>query len=268
MCRANGTTISSTSGGGFSNFYPRPSFQSANVDAYFVAAASDGHTPVPGYGTGRGYPDLSLAGLNYIVRVAGHNYVSSGTTSSAPTIAGFFSNINAARLAVGKGSLGWVNPALYMNSTLYANDVTAGDNRCSSTGVCCSQGFYATTGWDPATGLGSVNYGKLSALLVSQGVVNRALYNPSTEPSGIPTRAPSVSPSFAKTSKPTSAKPSKVPSPRPSTRTPSMTPTVAYKTNILASQVRLKQLPSFILVAPLFFLFIFFFPSLHPTISS
>ena len=76
-----------------------------------------------------------------------HNYVG-GTSASCPVAAGFFSNVNAARLAAGKGSLGWVTPALYAYALLFVNDVTSGNNAQCSGAV----GFYATTGWDPVTG--------------------------------------------------------------------------------------------------------------------
>jgi hypothetical protein len=76
-----------------------------------------------------------------------HNYVG-GTSASCPVAAGFFSNVNAARLAAGKGSLGWVTPALYTYAPLFVNDVTVGNNAQCSGAV----GFYATTGWDPVTG--------------------------------------------------------------------------------------------------------------------
>ena len=80
----------------------------------------------------------------------------SGTSATTPVAAGMFSNINAARLAIGKGSLGWVNPVLYTYFSRFGNDVVKGNNK---DGPTCPQGFYATPGWDPASGLGSINYG-------------------------------------------------------------------------------------------------------------
>ena len=74
--------------------------------------------------------------------------------------------------------MGFINPALYKNSTLFMQDVTSGDNKCagiSSKNVvnCCSQGFTCTTGWDPVTGLGSVNYGKLEETYALFGEITR-----------------------------------------------------------------------------------------------
>ena len=52
-----------TSGGGFSNHYPRPLWQSDAVSAYLTGASAPGRSPLPGYNrNGRGYPDISAAG--------------------------------------------------------------------------------------------------------------------------------------------------------------------------------------------------------------
>ena len=116
MCQSdNGRAF--TSGGGFSTFYEQPAYQTSAVADYFVSAANAGQSPVAGYGTGRGYPDVSLVGTSYLAIVGGREKYLSGTSASTPALAGFFSNINAARIAAGKGSLGWVNPVLYANST-------------------------------------------------------------------------------------------------------------------------------------------------------
>jgi subtilase family serine protease len=48
-------------------------------------------------------------------------YSVSGTSASSPFMAGLFSNVNAKRLAAGKGSLGWINPTLYQTYTQFTN---------------------------------------------------------------------------------------------------------------------------------------------------
>ena len=54
-----------TSGGGFSNHHLRPEWQSKAVADYHTAAAKAGLAPAPGYNvTGRGYPDIAVAGKN------------------------------------------------------------------------------------------------------------------------------------------------------------------------------------------------------------
>eukprot|EP01035_Chromulina_nebulosa_P020460 gene20460-26548_t len=106
-----------TTGGGFSTIFSQPSWQASAVANYFAIAT----TPVSGYTSGRGYPDLSLAGTNYEVVIGGAIYAVSGTSASSPSVAGLVSLVNAARLEAG---------------------------------------FYAAAGWDPLTGFGSVDYAK------------------------------------------------------------------------------------------------------------
>ena len=173
MCQSDNLQVI-TSGGGFSNYYPAPSFQTAAISAYFASVTTSNQMPYAGYGTGRGYPDISLAGANYYTVLGGRGYGLYGTSCSTPSVAGFFSNINAARLADGKSSLGWVNPALYASSSSFANDITSGNNKCGAIGsnnkfTCCSQGYYAAPGWDPVSGLGSVNFGNLKKMLENLG---------------------------------------------------------------------------------------------------
>ena len=135
--------------------------------------------------------------------IGGKPFELSGTSAAAPAIAGFFSNINAARIALGKSTVGWVNPALYLHSSEFINDVTSGNNKCTASKVCCRQGYYATTGWDPASGLGTPNYGKLHQILVSMGSeINSALFPPTYKPSTRPTQKP-TGPSFRPTPLPT-----------------------------------------------------------------
>ena len=71
-----------TSGGGFSDFNPRPSWQAAVVDAYLSSVLNTPHQPVGGYNSmGRGYPDISAAGLHYQVVIGGVSYHVSGTSA-------------------------------------------------------------------------------------------------------------------------------------------------------------------------------------------
>ena len=145
----------------------------------------------------------------------------SGTSASAPVAAAAFSNINAARMAIGKGSLGWVNPALYVHAASFVNDIVTGNNTCSATAPCCPHGFHATEGWDPATGLGTINYGKMEATFLALGaVVNKATGTPTPSPSTIkPTMEPTE-----RTPKPSRGKPTRRPTADPAAR-PNRRPT-------------------------------------------
>ena len=174
-------------------YYPQPTWQKAAVTGYFSTAARLGKTHVAGYAAnGRAYPDLSLAGMNYMIVIGGNKYDVSGTSASCPAVAGFFSNINAARKAIGKGPVGWINPSLYTKGSYFVKDITSGDIKCVADGTCCSTGFYATPGWDPATGLGSVNYGKMASMFVAFGS-NISRSSPSMSPTPLspsPSKAP------------------------------------------------------------------------------
>ena len=171
VCQSSSNII--TSGGGFSQYYAQPAYQKAAVAGYLAAVKGTTKEPVAGFdATKRAYPDVSLAGANYRVYIGGEVYGLYGTSASAPAVAGLFSNINAVRLAAGKGPVGWINPALYQYGSAFVNDITSGNNKCGGLNkdglpTCCKQGFFAEIGWDPASGLGSLDYGKMSVSLVA-----------------------------------------------------------------------------------------------------
>mmetsp|Transcript_11356 Transcript_11356/g.11000 ORF Transcript_11356/g.11000 Transcript_11356/m.11000 type:complete len:938 (+) Transcript_11356:160-2973(+) len=228
------TKGSITSGGGFSNFHMRSdnaSFQDAAVSGYFAKVAGTVNDPTMGYNTqGRGYPDVTAAGTSYRVIIGGKRYLLSGTSASSPFMAGLISNINAKRLAMGKGSIGWFNPTLYQTYTQYTNDITEGDINCvagtGSADSCCVEGFRAVDGWDPAGGLGSVNYGRMETTLVALGGLKNPDFTPT--PTKSPNTAPSPYSSFSQHQNPT---PQSYPTPSssfsgsyPPSASPSFTP--------------------------------------------
>ena len=140
------------SGGGFSNVFPIPTYQSAAVAAYYK-----NHPPPYGAATYnnsqkvRGYPDVSANGANYVVDVDGTFSLVYGTSASSPTFGSVIAIVNENRAADGKGSVGFLNPTLYANPTALT-DITSGNNP-----GCGTNGFTAVTGWDPVTGLGTPN---------------------------------------------------------------------------------------------------------------
>ena len=173
-----------TSGGGFSMYRPVPSYQASYVSAYFKAVktqAKDGYvqfkTGNNAPTVGRGYPDISALGAGLSTVLGGKWYPFSGTSASAPIIAGIIALINSQRMQRGKSPVGWINPALYAAPATAFNDIVAGNNKCrmcdsaceQSGGfpTCCTQGFYAATGWDPMTGRGSPNYPNMLSYFLS-----------------------------------------------------------------------------------------------------
>eukprot|EP00475_Leptophrys_vorax_P001461 TRINITY_DN107_c0_g1_i1.p1 TRINITY_DN107_c0_g1~~TRINITY_DN107_c0_g1_i1.p1 ORF type:complete len:551 (-),score=151.65 TRINITY_DN107_c0_g1_i1:92-1744(-) len=155
-----------TSGGGFSDVFSQPSYQSSQVADYFNNVAS---YPVSGYNSnGRGYPDVSVMGYNYVVAIGGKFTLESGTSASAPVFAGMITLINDARIAAGKSALGFLNQALYSLDSSVWNDIVSGDNTCTANSqICCEQGFSAAQGWDPVSGLGTPIFQSLKQALVS-----------------------------------------------------------------------------------------------------
>ncbi|KAL8809289.1 MAG: hypothetical protein Q9200_003542 [Gallowayella weberi] len=146
------------SGGGFSNVFPLPSYQSSSVKSFFK------NHPPP-YGADRfnnsqntrGFPDISANGANYVVAVVGQFALVYGTSASSPVVGAILTLLNEIRLYAGKSTLGFVNPFLYANPDAF-NDITQGGNQ-----GCGTPGFQAVSGWDPVTGLGTPNFPKLVA---------------------------------------------------------------------------------------------------------
>ncbi|CAL1713696.1 unnamed protein product [Somion occarium] len=146
------------SGGGFSNFFEMPDYQADAVTGFLT-----NHPPpftsaqFNNSGNARGFPDLSANGANYVIGINGEFGLVFGTSASAPVVGSMITLINDARLAAGKGPVGFINPAIYSADFADAfNDITMGGNR-----GCGTAGFTSTEGWDPVTGVGTPNLSKL-----------------------------------------------------------------------------------------------------------
>ena len=137
---ANGNTIvdettwggipgDGASGGGVSQHFPTPSYQTGILPAGF---------------TGRGVPDVAGDAdpqTGYQVLVDGVSTVIGGTSAVAPLYAGLVALINEKI----SGRCGFLNPALYSSANM-CHDIIKGTNGA----------FNAATGWDATTGLGSI----------------------------------------------------------------------------------------------------------------
>ena len=201
-----------TSGGGISGAYALPYWQKSHVDGYFDKVQNTEKQPYKGYSkSGRGYPDISAAGSHYLVVIGGNLHWVGGTSVGAPVIAGMVSLINAARFRAGGKPVGFLNPALYSNSSLFVNDITVGKNNCTRDSSCCREGFSAAPGWDPASGLGTLNFSRFKQFMLGLNPSSLPTAPPSLQPSNAPTPEPSHQPSSAP-----SSQPSKAPTPAPS----------------------------------------------------
>jgi kumamolisin len=153
--QTSGSTISSetvwddsadsASGGGISDVFDLPTWQAgANVP---VSKNSD-------HRKGRGVPDVAGdadPNTGYSVIVDGQETVIGGTSAVAPLWAGLIARLNQ-KLG---SSVGYLNPLLYAQLSPDLNDITQGNNGA----------YTAREGWDPCTGWGSPNGGKLLASL-------------------------------------------------------------------------------------------------------
>lgn len=143
-----------TGGGGFSDYFERPSYQDKAVSAY-VTNALVGDYAYPGLFNprGRAYPDISGQSLNYTVYWNGTLRPVSGTSAATPAVAAVLALVNDALIAAGRPTLGFLNPFLYAYGHRAFSDVRDGSNH-----GCGTQGFPAVRGWDAATGWGTPNF--------------------------------------------------------------------------------------------------------------
>jgi kumamolisin len=127
-------------GGGVSSMISKPTWQ-ANLN-YKTYPANTTSTL-----SSRGIPDISAAMNAYGVWISGNVYGFSGTSASAPIMAGMvarFISLNGGRRP----------PPESLNSIFYQNtgsflDITTGNNAS-----LLANGYASTTGWDAVTGLG------------------------------------------------------------------------------------------------------------------
>jgi len=160
----NGTAFQESvwngSGGGFSSFFPTPSYQQSLPASVQNLLKNR-----------RGVPDVAgnadpATGLAFYISDGGWN-LAGGTSASAPLWAAFMAIADQ----MAGHPLGFINPALYKlaASNAYAqdfNDITGGDNSISNSQVTVP-GYLAMSGWDPVTGLGTPVLDKLLPDLIA-----------------------------------------------------------------------------------------------------
>ncbi|KAH9012243.1 peptidase S8/S53 domain-containing protein [Lactarius deliciosus] len=148
----------SLSGGGFSIYFPRERYQADAISTY-LRKLGDKYSGL--YNPeGRGFPDVSSQAINFLFVLRGQFEFASGTSGSAPTVAGIISLLNDYLISKGSTPLGFLNPWLYGTGLPGLNDITSGSNP-----GCNTDGFSAIAGWDPVTGLGTVYFAKLEEII-------------------------------------------------------------------------------------------------------
>lgn len=146
------------SAGGFSNYFARPAWQEAAASAY-ITALNGSHA---GWynASGRGIPDIAAIGSRIQI---GGGRIGKGTSASTPIVASMIALLNDKRLRAGEPVLGFLNPLLYSGKLDEALlDSTEGSGgSCTFNNGNYELGFDVLPGWDPVTGLGTINLGKM-----------------------------------------------------------------------------------------------------------
>ncbi|PPQ87241.1 hypothetical protein CVT25_004091 [Psilocybe cyanescens] len=131
------------SGGGFSDYFSRPSYQDDAVTEYLKRLPNGTYQGLFNP-KGRAYPDVSAQSDNLRTFQFGRARLIGGTSAATPVFAGFVAMLNDARFKARQQPLGFLNPLLYSRGVAGFNDITAGHNP-----GCWTLGFNATKGWDP-----------------------------------------------------------------------------------------------------------------------
>ena len=150
----NEGTQAGAGGGGVSNIFARPDYQ------------SKAKVPIsPKRKKGRGVPDVAGNAdpeTGYQLILAGKSAVIGGTSAVAPLWAGLIALINQRLMTKSGNPAGFLNPLLYGTASASLRDVTDGNNDMTGT----LRGRYkAGPGWDACTGLGTPDGKKLLAVL-------------------------------------------------------------------------------------------------------
>lgn len=189
---AGSTTPVSSGGGGVSVYTKQPTWQSGTIGGVAFPTVGNGYrlvpdismTASPGYAAfayctsdtsswytaanGATTPPYQTASCNNGLRDAssGNLTLAGGTSFDAPIFAGLMALINQSQNATGQGV---INPILYSiaKTSAYStafHDITTGGNQCAAGVTYCgaagpqTTNYMATTGYDPASGLGSIDF--------------------------------------------------------------------------------------------------------------
>ncbi|KAH9062451.1 subtilisin-like protein [Lactarius vividus] len=142
------------SGGGFSDYFKRPSYQEGAVSTFLQDLGNQYQGLYNA--SGRGIPDIAAQAIGFRIFFNGNEQVEEGTSIATPVVAGIISLLNDWLILTGQEPLGFLNPWLYGRGFRGLNDITEGSNP-----GCNLDGFSAVVGWDPVTGLGTPNFRRL-----------------------------------------------------------------------------------------------------------
>lgn len=161
-----GETVADLSGGGFSFYFDAPDFQADAIAAYKKTPGLPNQSNWNAKGAG--FPDIAAQAIAFDSCTEAFFFPIDGTSCACPAATGVLSRLIQQRVDAGKSSLGFLNPMLYQTAPMYAkvhafNDVVTGINtHCGD-----DSGFPAVEGWDPVTGWGTLNMGKLEPIIMA-----------------------------------------------------------------------------------------------------
>ncbi|MBV8629699.1 MAG: S8/S53 family peptidase [Silvibacterium sp.] len=230
---ATGNPIRQGSGGGVSQFFPTPTYQSTVT----VPA------PPSGSRTGRGVPDVAGdadPATGYQIRCKGAGAIVGGTSAVAPLWAALIARFGQ---KLGK-PVGFLNTLIYQSGVAPScfRDVVQGNNDSAG-----KNGLYqAAKGWDPCTGFGSP---RGASLLAKLSAVAPPTPTPTPHPTPPPTPTPHPTPTpTPHPTPPPTPPPTPTPTPHPTpTPTPHPTPTPTPGTGAigeLGGHISYPPLPS------------------------
>ncbi|KAH8985691.1 subtilisin-like protein [Lactarius akahatsu] len=139
------------SGGGFSDYFKRPSYQEEAVSTFLRDLGNQYQGLYNA--SGRGIPDIAAQAVGLPIFFNGNEQKETGTSIAAPVVAGIISLLNDWLILTGREPLGFLNPWLYGRNFGGLVDITEGSNP-----GCNMDGFSAIPGWDPVTGLGTPDF--------------------------------------------------------------------------------------------------------------
>lgn len=166
------------SGGGFSDYFAQPEYQKAWISEYLsnqVAPQSLDYLDQYFNPRGRAYPDIAAHALHPYISIFNNEAPSQsgGTSAAAPIVGAMIGLLNDIRIGQGKPTLGFLNPWLYSSGfQSLADIVEGGTGGCEGVDYQSGQKikgapiipfarWNATVGWDPVTGLGIPDFGKM-----------------------------------------------------------------------------------------------------------
>lgn len=169
-------------GGGFSKYFKTAWYQKSAINTYLskhISPATKNYYSSNNFVDfqGRAIPDIAAHSLypDYATFINGSIAPNGGTSAATPVVASIIALLNDARLRAGLPAMGFLNPWLYGAAADTLNDITKGSavgcngidiqngNPLPGAAIIPFASWNATEGWDPTTGIGTPDFGKMKS---------------------------------------------------------------------------------------------------------